>query len=74
MSAMTGEELKEKRTTLGLTQAQLAEILEVKPNTVARWERGILTVPKAIELALETVERNHKKPGKKSTMKKGKSN
>jgi transcriptional regulator with XRE-family HTH domain len=69
MSGMTGEGLKEKRTVLGLTQAQLAEILEVKPNTVARWERGILSVPKAIELALETVERNHKKPGKKGKVK-----
>lgn len=69
MSGMTGEGLKERRTALGLTQAQLAEILEVKPNTVARWERGILSVPKAIELALETVERNHKKLGKKGKAK-----
>ena len=61
---MTGEALKERRTAIGLTQAQLAEILEVKPNTVARWERGILSVPKAIELALETVERNAKKRSK----------
>jgi transcriptional regulator with XRE-family HTH domain len=66
---MTGEGLKEKRAALGLTQAQLAEILEVKSNTVARWERGILSVPKAIELALETVERNHKKPSKKGKAK-----
>jgi transcriptional regulator with XRE-family HTH domain len=62
---MEGEELKEKRVALGFTQAQLAEILEVKPNTVARWERGLLPVPRTVELAMETVERMYKKGGKK---------
>jgi transcriptional regulator with XRE-family HTH domain len=61
---MEGEELKEKRTALGLTQAQLAEILDVKPNTVARWERGILPVPRTVELAMLTVERLYKKKSK----------
>jgi transcriptional regulator with XRE-family HTH domain len=62
---MEGEKLKEKRIVLGLTQAQLAEILDVKPNTVARWERGLLAVPRTVELAMETVERMYKKGGKK---------
>lgn len=62
---MEGEKLKEKRTALGLTQAHLAEILDVKPNTVARWERGLLAVPRTVELAMETVERMYKKGGKK---------
>jgi transcriptional regulator with XRE-family HTH domain len=62
---MKGDELKGKRIALGLTQAQLAEILDVKPNTVARWERGLLTVPRTVELAMETVERMYKKLGKK---------
>lgn len=57
--------MKEKRIALGLTQAQLAEILDVKPNTVARWERGLLAVPRTVELAMETVERMYKKSGKK---------
>lgn len=57
--------MKEKRIALGLTQAQLAEILEVKPNTVARWERGLLSVPRTVELAMETVERMYKKGSKK---------
>ncbi len=55
---MKGEELKEKREKLGLTQTELADILGVKMNTVYRWESGILSVPKSIELAMETVERN----------------
>jgi transcriptional regulator with XRE-family HTH domain len=62
---MEGDELKDKRIALGLTQAQLAEILDVKPNTVARWERGLLDVPRTVELAMETVDRMYKKPGKK---------
>lgn len=62
---MDGEQLKEKRISLGLTQAQLAEILDVKPNTVARWERGVLAVPRTVELAMETVERMYKKGSKK---------
>jgi len=62
---MEGEKLKGKRNALALTQAQLAEILDVKPNTVARWERGLLPVPRTVELAMETVERMYKKGGKK---------
>jgi transcriptional regulator with XRE-family HTH domain len=62
---MEGEGLREKRIALGLTQAQLAEILDVKPNTVARWERGLLAVPRTVELAMETVERMYKKSGRK---------
>ncbi len=49
---MTKEELKRKREYLGLTQTKLAEILGVKNNTVARWESGVLVVPKVIELAM----------------------
>jgi transcriptional regulator with XRE-family HTH domain len=37
---MQGEELKNIRKRLKLTQGQLAELVGVTPNTVARWERG----------------------------------
>ena len=37
-----GEELRDFRVKLGLTQAQVAAELGVAPNTVARWERGEL--------------------------------
>jgi len=57
---MEGKELKHKRENLGLTQTELADILGVKMNTVYRWESGILTVPKSINLAMETVERKYK--------------
>jgi transcriptional regulator with XRE-family HTH domain len=51
-----GQKLKQKREFLGLTQAKLAEILDVKPNTVARWENGVLVVPKIIELAMLAIQ------------------
>lgn len=56
---MEGTELRKRREKLGLTQIALADILEVKPNTVTRWENGVLPISKTVELALETVERNN---------------
>ena len=41
---MTGNELLAVRRRLGWTQAQLAEAVGVAPNTVARWERGELSM------------------------------
>jgi DNA-binding XRE family transcriptional regulator len=41
-AGLTPEELRERRRTLGLTQAELGEALGVTANTVARWERGAL--------------------------------
>jgi len=63
---MEGMELKEQRNALGFTQAQLAEILGVEPNTVARWENEVLSIPKYIALAMETVKRQYKKPKRKA--------
>ena len=51
------EEFKAKREKLGLTQKSLAELLDVKENTVYRWERGILPLPRMAVLALESIER-----------------
>ncbi len=61
---MEGKELKQKREKLEITQSELADILGVKTNTVYRWESGILSVPKSIELAMETVERKFSKKQK----------
>jgi transcriptional regulator with XRE-family HTH domain len=36
---MSGKELKKIRRRLGWTQVQLAEAMNVTPNSVARWER-----------------------------------
>lgn len=53
---MTGEELKERREALRITQTKLAELLDVKQNTVYRWEAEILPITRTVELAFENIE------------------
>ena len=38
--SMTGRELRFLRTEIGMTQAELAEMLHREPLTISRWERG----------------------------------
>lgn len=49
-------EIKQKRLSLGLTQHELAEILGVSANTLARWERNELT-PRSIGAILITLDK-----------------
>lgn len=58
---MNANELKELREKLGLTQEQLAKLLDVATNTVSRWELGERSIPSLLPLAMETVENNLKK-------------
>jgi DNA-binding transcriptional regulator YiaG len=54
---MRPEQIKAARMRLGLTQQQLAELLEVPKNTLARWERGVMKpVGATLELALKAIE------------------
>jgi len=57
---VTPTELLAFRERLGLSQAKLALALGVSANTLARWERGVLTIqhPRLIELALRQLEEN----------------
>ena len=38
--SMTGKELRQIRKRLGLSQSQLAKVMETTVTSVARWERG----------------------------------
>lgn len=49
---MDKSKLLEARRKLGLTQVQMAEKLRVASNTIARWERGEMTIPDLVEVAL----------------------
>lgn len=61
---MTGNELKEWREKLEMTQGQLAQALEVDVMTISRWEREVRSIPTYLKLAMETVERNQSRPQK----------
>jgi transcriptional regulator with XRE-family HTH domain len=53
---MTGKQFRIRRAVMDLTQAQLASELGVQPNTISRYENEDLKIPKAVELALKTIE------------------
>lgn len=55
---MNGTDLRSSRQRLGLSQAQLARLLQVPPDTLAKWERGDLAIrhPEVMRLALERLE------------------
>jgi transcriptional regulator with XRE-family HTH domain len=50
---MTGSQLRRARLRLKMTQKELAQLLEVHSNTIARAERGELPVLKTTALAIE---------------------
>jgi DNA-binding XRE family transcriptional regulator len=50
---MTGDELRQARLRLEMTQKELAQALEVHSNTIARAERGELPVLKVTELSVK---------------------
>ena len=52
---MTPDDLAAFRERLGLSQADLARLLDVPDSTVSRWERGLMAIssPTILRLALE---------------------
>jgi predicted ATPase/DNA-binding XRE family transcriptional regulator len=61
---LSPDELRRRRRALSLTQADLAAVLDVSANTVARWERGELHVgrPGRVVRCLERLERRSSRP------------
>lgn len=53
---MNAEQLRERRTALGLSQAGLAGLLGVHRQTVAAWEQGRQVPPNMVDLALNWLE------------------
>ncbi len=52
---MTEDDVKRVRAKLGLTQDELADIVGVARNTVARWEMGMHPVSVPVERLLRTL-------------------
>jgi len=48
----TGSEFRFVRKLAGLRANELAEMLDVRPETVSRWERGDVEIPRAVAYAL----------------------
>ncbi len=53
-------DIRALRQRIGLTQKQLAEAVQVTPNTVARWERGELAMSAPMQDRLERVASSHR--------------
>jgi transcriptional regulator with XRE-family HTH domain len=53
---MRASDLRQRRNALGLTQLSLARLLGVASNTVARWERGKLSIPSQTSRLLGVLE------------------
>ena len=65
-NTMTGTELRDRRHKLDLTQEQLARLLGVTVNTIARWERGCpIGHPTMLDTTLRMLEheRSRAHPG-----------
>ncbi len=57
---MEATELQQRREALGMSRDELAKALQTTSVSVWRWENGERGIPPYLQLALETVERNHK--------------
>lgn len=57
---MTGRKLNAIRRKLGLTQAALAKAIGVASNTVARWERGEMTISEPAARLVEKIAEERK--------------
>ena len=53
-------DIKALRQRIGLTQKELADAVEVQPNTVARWERGELAISAPMKDRIERVASSHR--------------
>ena len=57
------DQLKSERTRLGLSQAELAELLDVSKSAVEKWEYDTKTpIPIAQEGALARLRKTKKRP------------
>jgi DNA-binding transcriptional regulator YiaG len=57
---VSGPELHAIRQKLALTQAALAQAIGVTSNTVARWERGEMTISEPAALLIEKIAKERK--------------
>lgn len=49
---MTGDQLKDARSKLGLSLRAMADALGMNKDTISNYERGVYPIPKYVPLAL----------------------
>ncbi|TDI34536.1 MAG: DUF1870 family protein [Acidobacteria bacterium] len=65
VTEMTGEEFRNLRKTLRLTQVELAEKMGTTSNTVARWERGELQISELVSRFVQILTKLEKNKQRK---------
>jgi len=58
---MNPESLRRKRKRLGLTQTELANLFDLTRLTIARYEIGVISIPRVVEMAMKLLESEHRK-------------
>jgi transcriptional regulator with XRE-family HTH domain len=59
---MTRDELQAWRKAHGLSQVQLAKLLDVHAMLLSKWERGVHAVPRWVPRMLEILDQGGAKP------------
>jgi DNA-binding transcriptional regulator YiaG len=62
---MTGDEVRRLRKRLGLTQVELADMVGVSSNSLARWERGELGIRESAARLMKLLAKQPPKRRKK---------
>lgn len=55
VAEIPGEVLRGVRKSLGLKQTELAELLDIRPETISRYESGEQPVPRTVQLAVADI-------------------
>ena len=61
---MTRLEFRAWRKAHGLTQVQLADLLQVHVLSLSKWERGVHAVPRWVPRILATIDRSERRSEK----------
>jgi DNA-binding transcriptional regulator YiaG len=60
---MSARSFKKMRLAKGYSQSQLAREIDVNVQTISRWERGAVEIPRMAELALSALKPKPKGKG-----------
>lgn len=53
---MKGDDFKNRRERLGLSQAKLAELVDLSISAVSKWENDKMPIPRYMDFVFEALE------------------